>query len=123
MSTVASTLSRNALLRCGGADSATTDVKYVSARSLVSLAPPSRITGLAGSQSAPPDRAVDPPTVDDFSTIRTDSPRSCAARAAAMPVPEPTTRRSTVVSLTGSPAGMVVWRITAVRLGPQHPRG
>ena len=44
---------------------------------------------------------------EDFSTISTDSPLSWAASAAAMPVPEPMTSKSTVVSRTGRPVGIV----------------
>src|SRR6195952_5100152 len=75
---------------------------------------------LPGSQSAPPDRAVDPPTVEDFSTISTDRPRSCAASAADMPVPDPTTRRSTVVSSIRRPFGMVALEVlTGVDVMPE----
>ncbi|BCO63036.1 hypothetical protein MINTM008_32000 [Mycobacterium intracellulare] len=93
----------------------------------MSPAPASASTGLAGSHSAPPDRAVEPPTYDDFSTINADNPDSWAANAAAMPVPEPTTSRSTAVSATGSPAGIVVLRVvtfeTVGRAGaiPEEP--
>jgi len=41
---------------------ATMDRKYASARSVVSRAPFSSRIGLAGNHSAPPDRAVEPPT-------------------------------------------------------------
>ena len=49
---------------------------------------------------------------------------SRAARAAAIPVPEPTTNRSTVVSVTGSPAGIVVLgAVTLMTVGAHGTRG
>src|SRR5215470_11341998 len=74
---------------------------------MVSSPPFSSRIGHVGSHSAPPDRAVDPPTYADFSAISTFRPRSAPASAAAMPVPEPITNKSTVVSRTGRPTGML----------------
>src|SRR5271165_1576777 len=97
ISTVAVECSRKLSRRSGAAVSATTDCRYVRASSNESPEPAFCSTGLAGNQKAPPDRAVEPPTYSVFSTIREDKPSSQAARTAAMPVPDPTTRRSTVI--------------------------
>nr|WP_235750664.1 hypothetical protein [Nigerium massiliense] len=56
--------------------------------------------GVRRNPEGTPDNAVDPPTYSVDSMIRTSSPASCPVSAAAKPVPDPTTSRSTVVSRT-----------------------
>ena len=98
ISTVASPDDKNAPQRSSLDDPATTASRYRVARSSESCAPSRASSFVAGIQNAPPERAVEPPTSSVFSMIRTSAPRSLAASAAARPVPEPTTSRSTVCS-------------------------
>ena len=58
-----------------------------------------RMTGLFGTQTIPPDIAVEPPINACFSSTRALAPASAAASAATMPPPpDPTITTSTVES-------------------------
>src|SRR5699024_4302567 len=63
-----------------------------------SVPPPSRITELRGTQNAPPDSAIEPPTNSVFPNTTTFSPSPCPTDAAASAVPAPTTIRSNEAS-------------------------
>ncbi len=61
--------------------------------------PSARMTGLFGTQTTPPDIAVEPPTSSCFSSTSALAPAASAVSAATMPPPpDPTITKSTVES-------------------------